>query len=107
MNPKLLQWPQEYKFLSKLLENTVNYTKVLQKIIEKLEKMVNEEHMMLELSKSKLDPNMSTQDKIKTVRTLVVPHSMKNNPSIHSAISRNMGYSSRIALNQRSMKYVI
>ena len=107
VDTKHLVWPQEYKFLSKLMENSVNYSKVLQKIIDKLEKMISEEHFMLERSKSKVRAKMSTSDKIKTVRSLVVPQSMKNNPGIRSAMTRNMDRTDRVSSRKPSQRYVI
>jgi len=85
LNVNDLVWPDEYKFLAKLLKNSVHMDKILKGIIDQLEKMVMQEHVILQQKKNKKPQNMTKEEKIRTVRSMAWG-SVKSHMSTHHAM---------------------
>jgi serine/threonine protein kinase len=77
LNVNDLYWPQEYKFLSKLMKNSLDDSKTLKTLINKLESLIMEQHQILQKQKELSPRKMSKEERIRTVRTMAIPRSMK------------------------------
>ena len=98
LDPKNLHWPHEFNFMKIFFKKVINLDGVLPKIIENLEKLINEEHAMLEQTKYSNPSTMTKSEKIKTVRSMMM---VKNFPTRKSP-NKNLGLM-RISMKQPTL----
>jgi serine/threonine protein kinase len=93
LNPALLKWPKDLKFLSKLLKPVANPKKILTDIISKLQEIVVKEHAMLEMVTKKDPSQMTKEEKMMELSARTIPPSMRNKSRLNG-MNRNKSFMS-------------